>query len=167
MRAAIAAAAAPVRRFLFTMCGRWDQAEDLAQGALLKAWQKRDSFRGQSGAATWIFAIARNHWLDSLRRKKHRAKTESMDEQLLISNPSSGPHVAAARHELAEAVHRAMDMLPPEQREALALRESEGLRFPEIAELLAVPVATAKSRVRYALLKLADELGHLRSELES
>lgn len=167
MRAAIAGAAGPVRRFLFTMCGRWDQAEDLAQDALLKAWRNRDSFRGQSGATTWIFAIARNHWLDSLRRKKRQAKSEPMDEQLVISDPSSQPHATAARRELAEVLRRAMDTLPPDQREALALRESEGLRFPEIAELLAVPVATAKSRVRYALLKLADELAHLRSELES
>ena len=167
MRAAIAAAAVPVRRFLFTMCGRWDQAEDLAQGALLKAWKNRGSFRGQCEAATWIFAIARNHWRDHLRRKRSEAQSEPMDERLFISNPSSGPHVTAARHELGEAVRRAMNTLPPEQREALALRESEGLRFAEIADLLAIPVATAKSRVRYALLKLADELRHLRSELES
>ena len=52
----------------------------------------------------------------------------------------------------------AMTSLPPEQREALAMRESDGLTFIEIARLLDLPVATVKSRVRYALTKLANEL---------
>lgn len=69
------------------------------------------------------------------------------------------------RSELAGAVRLAMDKLPADQREALALRESEGLSFKDVAEILDIPVATAKSRVRYALLKLADELRPLQSEI--
>ena len=64
----------------------------------------------------------------------------------------------AQRAELASAVKRALARLPDEQREALALRESEGLTFDQIGQLLGVPTATVKSRVRYALLKLADDL---------
>ena len=61
----------------------------------------------------------------------------------------------------------ALGTLPAAQREALALRESEGLTFRQIADLLKVPAATVKSRVRYALIKLADELKAFRPELAS
>ena len=167
LRAAIAGSAGAVRRFLFGMCGDWDRAEDLAQEALLKAWKSRLSFRGQCQPTTWIFAIARNHWRDQLRRKRAAPDTEPMDLHPNISANDPPPPAAAAREELAVALARAMAGLPPEQREALALRESRGLRFAEIAELLGVPAATAKSRVRYALLKLADQLQDFRPELES
>ena len=70
----------------------------------------------------------------------------------------SSPPDVAQRGELAAAVAAAMEKLPALQREALALRESDGLTFRQIAELLGIPAATVKSRVRYALSKLADKL---------
>ena len=60
-----------------------------------------------------------------------------------------------------------MNQLPSDQRDALALRESQQLTFRQIAEVLSVPVATVKSRVRYALLKLAEELKGFQRELET
>jgi len=167
LRAAIGEAGAAVRRFLFGMCGDWEKAEDLAQEALLKAWKGRQGFDGRSEPRTWIFAIARNQWLDSLRREKARPTTEQVNEATYIPRSSPAPDSAARRGELARAVNAALGELPAEQREALALRESEGLSFAQVAELLGVPVPTAKSRVRYALLKLAERLAPLRSELES
>jgi RNA polymerase sigma-70 factor, ECF subfamily len=156
LRAELAAQAPAVRRFLFGMCGDWDQAEDLAQEALLKAWSRRESFDGRSSPRTWIFAIARNHWLDQLRRKK----TMRLTRQALTDPvaPGGGPPAAMARNELRQAVETAMGKLPPEQCEALALRESQALSFEQIGQMLNVPTATVKSRVRYALLKLSHEL---------
>lgn len=167
VRAALGQAAPAVRRYLFGMCGDWHEAEDLAQDALLKAWGKRDTFDGRADVKTWIFRIARNHWLDRLRRRRVRPTEQSMTADTRISSSASQPLQAAARGELAAAIEQALGRLPAEQREALALRESQGLTFGQIAGLLQVPAATVKSRVRYALLKLADELAPFRAELES
>lgn len=166
LRAAIEEAAPAVRRFLFGMCGDWHLAEDIAQGALLKAWARRESFDGRSEARTWIFAIARNHWLDMLRR--HRvAKEEAMPEHLTPVDPAPSPAAQVAAKEAAVLVRAALGKLPPEQREVLALRESQGLTFVQIAQTLNIPTATAKSRARYALLRLAQELEPLGREWES
>jgi RNA polymerase sigma-70 factor (ECF subfamily) len=163
--AAEAVRAAAVRRFLFGLCGDWHLAEDLAQEALLKAWRSRRTFRGQCAARTWVFAIARNLWRDQLRRRRAAPRMETMDSAERSPGRTDAPDAALRRGELAAAIRRAMAALPPAQREALALRQSRGLTFPQVADTLAVPLATAKSRVRYALLKLADDLKDYRSEL--
>ena len=167
LRAAVGEAGAAVRRFLFGMCGDWEEAEDIAQEALLKAWDRRESFDGRSGVRTWVFAIARNQWLDRLRRRAARPATEPMNDATYIPAHSAAPDAGLRRVEVVRAVRAALGELPAEQREALALRESEGLSFAQIAEILGVPLPTAKSRVRYALLKLAERLAPWRSELES
>ena len=86
-------------------------------------------------------------------------------ETLLASYAS--PSEALQRQELAGALAAAMGALPDPQREALALRESDGLTFGQIARVLDVPIATVKSRVRYALAKLADELRNYREGASS
>jgi RNA polymerase sigma-70 factor (ECF subfamily) len=164
VRAALVETGPAVRRYLFGMCGDWHRAEDLAQEALLKAWSRRETFDGRSGVRTWVFAIARNHWLDWLRRRATSPREEPMIEDSAATHQAS-PATAAVRAELAEAIRRAVGKLPAEQKEALGMRESRGLGFREIAELLGVPTATVKSRVRYALLKLADELEPFRGEI--
>ena len=82
-----------------------------------------------------------------------------------LADRHAGPPGQLLQRELAHAVQAAMATLPDEQREALALRESDGLSFAEIAQMLGLPVPTVKSRVRYALLKLADQLQPYRESL--
>lgn len=164
LRAALEECGPAVRRYLFGLCGDWDQAEDIAQEAMLRAWQRQGDFDGRSDARTWVFAIARNYWIDGLRRSR-TSRQEPMPENQAqyAADHRTAPAILAGR-EFDQAVRKALDLLPPEQREALALRESEGLSFPQIAQMLGMPVATVKSRVRYALLKLADELEQFRPE---
>ena len=80
---------------------------------------------------------------------------------------SSSPPDRAEWAELAEAIDLALDQLPDAQREALMLRESGGFTFAQIAETLDLPLATVKSRVRYALMKLSEQLKPFREELKS
>ena len=168
-RAQLVEAAPAVRRFLFGLCGNWHRSEDLSQEALLTAWRKRDSFDGRACLRTWVFTIARNHWLMGLRQQARRPREEPMDEsrQTGFSEKAAAPEAAAARGELAEAIAAALGRLPAEQREVLAMRELGGLTSVQVAAVLGLPLGTVKSRVRYAMLKLAQELEPFRQELES
>ncbi len=166
LRAAICEAAGPARRYVLGLCGSWELAADVVQEAMLKAWAKQDSFDGRANARTWLFAIVRNQYLDALRRKQARKDTQPMiDASDIPDSRTPSPLRAAAGAELASAVELAMGNLPPEQREALALRESQGLSFAQIAQMLGLPLPTVKSRVRYALLKLAAELHGYRGDI--
>ena len=158
LRAAVVEVGPAVRRFLHGMGADWGEAEDMAQEALLRAWRHRARFDGRADVRTWIFSIARNHWFDQLRRRRAAPGMETMTLTSQTSDAQADPSGAASRMELAEAVRRALQTLPAEQREALALRESEGLTFAQAAEVLDVSINTVKSRVRYALLKLAGQL---------
>jgi RNA polymerase sigma factor (sigma-70 family) len=80
---------------------------------------------------------------------------------------AANPVEQLQRQELASVLAAAMHALPDPQREALALRESDGLTFGQIASVLDLPVTTVKSRVRYALAKLADELRSYREGASS
>ena len=156
LRQELTGSAGGVRRFLFALCRDWHQAEDLAQEALLKAWAGRGSFNGRSSVRTWVCAVARNLWLDQLRRKTLRPNDLPAADDL--PGPAAGPADQAQQAELSAALAAALRSLPPEQHEALALRESGLLTFEEIAQVLGVPAATVKSRVRYGLMKLAEQL---------
>jgi len=166
--AGLVEAAPAVRRFLFGLCGDWHHSEDLAQEAMLSAWQKRDSFDGRACLQTWVFAIARNAWLTSLRRRSRRPGEQPLAElgRTDPSDPSGTPADSAARAELTDAVAAALGHLPDEQREVLALCHNAGLTFARAAAVLGVPVGTVKGRARLALLKLARELEPFRQELE-
>jgi RNA polymerase sigma-70 factor (ECF subfamily) len=167
LREALVGAAPAVRGFLFGLCGDWHEAEDLAQDSLLAAWGGRAGFDGRCGVRTWLFAIARNRWIDRLRRGRAREGLRTMELTPTISSNTPAPATTAGRNEFADALAAAITRLPGDQREALMLRENSGLSFTQMADVLHLPAATVKSRVRYALLKLAEELKPFRSELES
>lgn len=158
MRAAVSDTGPAVRRFLFGMCNDWHVAEDLAQESLLKAWRSRANFDRRANVRTWVFAIARNAWIDYLRRRRVRGVEETMEQAAATISRTPGPVASASGREFSVQMELALASLPPDQREALAMRESDGLSFAEIARLLELPVTTVKSRVRYALTKLAREL---------
>lgn len=139
-----------LRAFARSLTGQRDAADDLVQDALTKAWASRDRFEPGTSMKAWTFMILRNSYISQMRRRRF---TSDWDEEraarvLVISASQDG------NLELGD-LHRALQILPEQQREALILVGAGGLSYEEVAQICGVAIGTVKSRVARARAALA------------
>ena len=139
---------------VFRMYGDISLAEDVAQETFIRAWQKLPSYEPRSSFRNWLYRIAANLAVDSLRREV--GKSESLDETLHTSEKK--PETVVAEAEVSEQVQRAILALPPASRIVLVLRVYEDLSYQEISSTLDIPVGTVMSRLNYARTSLRQML---------
>jgi RNA polymerase sigma-70 factor, ECF subfamily len=135
-------------------------ADDIVQDAFVQAYTKLNTFRGSSAFYTWLYRIAFNLAMSHARRER---KTASLDEMKSGwgSEPVDGqaaPDAGLEQRECVEIVQSALAALHTEYRTILVLREIDGCRYDEIAEILDLPVGTVRSRLFRARLALRDQL---------
>lgn len=143
-----------LRAFAISLCGNHERADDLVQETLLKAWGHLDSFQEGTNLRAWLFTILRNSYFSEMR--KRRREVEDSD-----GTKAAGLSVAPAQqgHVDMQDFRRALDLLPPDQREALVLVGAAGMSYEEAAAIAHCAVGTIKSRVNRARIKLAGLLG--------
>lgn len=143
------------------MTGDVEDARDAMQDAFITALRSLGSFRGDAQLSTWLHRVAVNASLDVIRRRTRR-RTEPMDETVERASEEPGPDEEADRALRAAEVRRALALLAEDHRTVIVLHDLQGLQYPEVAEVLDVPVGTVKSRLHRARLELAKLLGHLK-----
>lgn len=141
--------------------------EDLAQDSFLRAYRAIGQFRGESAFYTWLYRIAVNTAKKSLADSKRErvitqtdtendeGETFAHGEQL---TDESTPESEIASRQIIAAVNAAVDALPEELRQAITLREVEGLSYEEIADLMTCPIGTVRSRIFRAREAIAERL---------
>ncbi len=140
-------------RYLWTLTGNRETAEDLFQETWIRVLEKGHQYNPRWRFETWLFSIARNLAIDRLRQRQ----PESLDALL---NPgedgaaqefpdrhTATPYDSAAAGEQTERIKGALLRLPPDAREVLVLRFQEDLNLTEIAEVIRTPLSTVKSRL--------------------
>ena len=134
-----------LRAFARTLCGDAAAADDLAQDAIMKAWDARASFQIGTNMKAWTFMILRNQFYSEKRRswRQSQLDQESAERTLVDADDPEAP-VALDEMRLA------LSMLPTEQREALILVGAGGFAYEEAAEICECAVGTVKSRVSRA-----------------
>lgn len=145
---------------LVRVLGSADDAADIVQDAFVQAYTKLNTFRGTSAFYTWLYRIAFNLAMSHARREH---KTASLDgiKSLVGDEPMDGQPSAeqgVLEQERAEMVHAALNQLSMDYRQILVLREIDGCRYDEIAEILDLPVGTVRSRLFRARLHMRDLL---------
>lgn len=135
-----------------------DDAEDVAQDALVKAWRYLSRFRGECAFSTWLFRITVNTARDFIRQRSRR-KTVSLtaadsddDEHgrewdIPVTSGDELPEEAAEKKELIKEVRRAIEALPPDQKTVVVMRDIHELPYQVIADTLGLELGTVKSRL--------------------
>ena len=146
--------ATKVKGYLIRLGARGAAAEDLAQDAMVSIWRRAGSFDpSKAKASTWIFVIARNAWIDRLRRE--RVELAYRDTLILDeASDDEAPDDAAERVQTEAQIQEAMALLSEDQKQVVRLSFFEDRPHSEIAEQLSLPLGTVKSRLRLALIKL-------------
>jgi RNA polymerase sigma-70 factor (ECF subfamily) len=159
------------------LVGDRDEAAELTQEAFTRGLASLDTFRGDSGPYTWLFRIAVNLSISRLR-KVHRHRVFSLDRPgtgsangqsprnqdqasgLMdrVKESAPGPAARLEQRERAEQVVAALGRIDPEYRAVLIMRDVEGFDYQQMADVLALPLGTLKSRLFRARIALRDEL---------
>ncbi len=155
--------------YLRRYVGDDELAEDVFQNTFLQVFLKIQQYEPGRPARPWLYAIATNQAIDALRRKNRRAdqRTDALvmpDEDgeprplfELIASAEVGPPEETDRAEEREQVRAAVDRLPDLLKQVVILAYFQGLKYQDIAETLAIPVGTVKSRLHAAVAKLTEE----------
>jgi RNA polymerase sigma-70 factor (TIGR02960 family) len=157
----------------YRMLGSLEEAEDLTQETLLRAWRKRASFQGRSSFRAWLYRIATNACLDALAKRPRKPAggevlwLEPYPDELLQAVPAEGEEpdaLVVARETIELAFMVAVQHLPPRPRAVLILRDVLGWSAKETAALLETSVPAANSALQRARAALAEHLPEQRSE---
>jgi RNA polymerase sigma-70 factor (ECF subfamily) len=133
-------------------------AEDLVQEACLRALKSVEGFRG-GDARAWLLAIVRNTCFTWLQQNRRLELAMPFDEEIhTAAEHSKGPEALMLQSADTQRVKDALERLPPEFREAIVLREMEGMSYNEIAGLCGVPIGTVMSRLARARQRLEEIL---------
>jgi len=147
---------------------RRDEAEDLTQEILIRVYQNLQSYRSEAGSfQNWILRVARNLVIDHYRQGRRFPQTagsEEMETMNLKDERTPNPHRAAEQLEAASFLQEGLQALSPELKEAIILRDLEGMAYQEIADMLGVPEGTVKSRINRGRIELARLLMKRRAQ---
>ncbi|RYX97856.1 MAG: RNA polymerase sigma factor RpoE [Comamonadaceae bacterium] len=146
-----------IQRLIGRMVRDTDLVEDIAQETFIRAYRALAQFRGEAQFYTWLYRIAVNTAKKALMDMKrdptvseNSFKSGDDDETSPLENEltsSETPDAVLASREIAQMVNDAMEALPEELRQAITLREIEGLSYEEIAEVMNCPIGTVRSRI--------------------
>ena len=143
----------------------WSECQDVAQDTFMRAYRALDGFRGDAQFYTWLHRIAvntaKNHLVSAGRRPPTGdidvADAEQFDSGIRLRDNDT-PERELMRQEVEQTVLRAVQALPEELREAITLREVEGMSYEDIAERMDCPIGTVRSRIFRAREAIDEEL---------
>ncbi|NTV94824.1 MAG: RNA polymerase sigma factor RpoE [Thiobacillus sp.] len=153
-------------RLLSRMVRDQDEIDDIAQETFIKAYRALPNFRGDAAFYTWLYRIGVNTAKNYLATRKKAMPTisdqsygdDDEPDERLVAQDISTPETELMSKQVAMVVNQVVEALPEELRTAITLREMEGLSYEEIAELMACPIGTVRSRIFRAREAIAAKL---------
>jgi len=144
-----------VRDYIYYKCGNIEQAEDVAQDAFLKLWEKRNEIKYDT-VLSYLFRIAYNIFLNQIKREQLTFNFQNQSCENGIDNQS--PEYEMEIKEFNEKLQKALAMLPEKYRVTFLMNRIDGLKYKEIAERLDISVKTVEKRMQKALNLLKETI---------
>ena len=161
---------------IFSLCfwllGDYEEANDSAQEIFIKVYRSLSRFRFEAAFGTWLYRIAVNTCKNRRKSSEYRSKRRTVSLQnpgpggspesvTELSDDSPSPLNGLVQQERGRAIRKAVDALPPDQKEVIALRDIQGLSYEEIVQITGLNLGTVKSRIARARLDLREKLWSL------
>jgi RNA polymerase sigma-70 factor (ECF subfamily) len=131
-------------RVALRLCGNHHDAQDIAQEALIAAWENLDRFKAESSFSTWLYQIVTRRALNKVTRGRGADLVDLLEE---VADPVAGPAAQAERNLAVDAVTDALAALPFAQRAVIVLHHFEGLSYAEVAEVTRSTVPAVRSHL--------------------
>jgi RNA polymerase sigma-70 factor (ECF subfamily) len=142
--------------YLRGLTGDIDAAKDLAQETFIAVWESRAAYAPRARVGTWLHAIARNRYVDWVRKRANRPRTAGGPNG--VESPSPPPEAAVERRELIARALELLAKLPDTEREVIVLRILEGMPYAEISDLIDVPENVVRVYASRALARLREAM---------
>jgi RNA polymerase sigma-70 factor (ECF subfamily) len=146
-------------RVALRIVGHHHDAEDVAQDALVTAWQQLPQFRGESSFSTWLYRIVTHRALNRINRDRRHSSADVLAE---LADDSTQTEAAYERNETVDAVTHAIQALPPAQRVVVVLHHLEGLSYADVASVTSSSVPAVRSQLYRARRALGSALAQWR-----
>ena len=143
----------------YQFTGSYEEAEDLTQDIFFKVHGSLKKYDFSRNFTAWLLTLARNYLIDQYRRTKWERKSrDDFDKHLLTAQNGHSPEEDVIRQENKKILWKGLNLLSNDLRMAIILRDIQGKKYEEIAEIASLPLGTVKSRVNRARLQLAEIL---------
>jgi len=143
----------------YQFSGIYQEAEDLTQDIFAKLFNTLSKYDSEKNFTAWLLTLAKNYIIDEYRRTKwEKTKRDDFEEYFLASPTYDSPENAVIRKESKRLIWESLNHLSSEIRIAVILRDIQGKKYEEIAEIMSLPLGTIKSRVNRGRLQLAKIL---------
>lgn len=149
----------------YQFSGSRAEAEDLTQDIFLKLYNSLPKYDQEKNLTAWILTLTRNYLIDQYRKTKWEKKSrDEFDEYRLSADLSTNPEENLVREENKKLIWEGFNQLKPDIRMTVILRDIQGKKYEEIAEIMSLPLGTIKSRVNRGRLQLAKILKEKKEE---
>ncbi len=143
----------------YQFCGSYQEAEDLTQDIFLKLYRQLDKYDFGKNFSAWLLTLVKNYLIDNYRRTKwEKRQREDFDERFHSAPAAGGPETGMLEEDNKKILWEGMNRLSPDIRMAIILKEIQGKKYEEVAEIMGLPVGTVKSRINRGRLQLAKIL---------
>ena len=165
-KALVDAYARRIFNMAYQFCGSREEAEDRTQEVFLKLHGALPKYDFGKNFTAWFLTLAKNHLIDEYRRTKwERTQRDDFDERVLSQAVGGGPEDSLVAKEAQTLVWEGLNHLSADMRMVIILRDLQGKSYEELADVLALPLGTVKSRVNRARIQLAKVLQEHKGEL--